>query len=60
MLPIRKKEGYRGDTRYADQLLRLAYNRDLPTLSLETTERYTIPKSTAVPIQYRGLPLDAI
>ena len=51
-----------GDTRYADQLLRLAYNSgQLPTLSSETTECYIVPESkAAVPIQYRGLPLDAI
>ena len=29
-------------------------------LSRETTERYIIPESKAVPIQYRGLPLDVI
>ena len=61
VVAIRKKEHHRGDTRYADQLLRLAYNSNqLPTLSSETPERYIIPESAAVPIQYRGLPLDAI
>jgi len=61
VLAIRKKEHHRGDIRYADQLLRLAYNSSkLPTLSSETTERYIVPESAAVPIQYRGLPLDAI
>jgi len=61
VLAIRKKEHHRGDTRYADQLLRLAYNSNqLPTLGPETTERFIVPESTAVPIQYRGLPLDAI
>jgi hypothetical protein len=58
---IRKKEHHRGDTRSADQLLRLAYHSEqLPTLRPERIERYIIPESTAVPIQYRGLPLDAI
>jgi len=61
VVAIRKKEHHRGDTRYADQLLRLAYNsRQLPTLGPETPERYIVPESTAVPIQCRGLPLDAI
>jgi Uncharacterised methyltransferase family (DUF6094) len=61
VVAIRKKEHHRGDTRYADQLLRLAYNSEqLPTLGPETIERYIVPESTAVPIQYRGLPLDAI
>ena len=50
VVAIRKKEHHRGDTRYADQLLRLAYNSDrLPTLSSETTERYIVPESVAVP-----------
>jgi len=57
VLAIRKKEHHRGDTRYADQLLRLAYNSgQLPTLSSETTERYIIPESAAVLIQYPELP----
>jgi hypothetical protein len=61
VVAIRKKEHQRGDTRCADQLLRLAYHSEqLPTLGPETIERYVIPESTAVPIQYRGLPLDAI
>ena len=40
----------------------MAYNSgQLPTLSSETTECYIVPESkAAVPIQYRGLPLDAI
>lgn len=47
IIAIRKKEHHRGDTRYADQLLRLAYNSNqLPTLSSETTERFIVPEST--------------
>ena len=61
VVAVRKKEHHRGDTRYADQPLRLAYNSSqLPRLGPETTDRYIVPESTAVPIQYRGLPLDAI
>jgi len=61
VLGLRKKEHQRGDTRYADQLLRMAYHYEaLPPLSSETAERYLIPESTAVPVQCRGLPLDAI
>ena len=32
----------------------------MPTLGPETTERFIVHESTGVPIQYRGLPLDAI
>ena len=61
VLAVRKKEHQRGDTRHADQLVRMAYHYDaLPPLSSETAERYIIPESTPVPVQYRGLPLDAI
>ena len=58
---IRKAEHKRGNTRAADQLLRLAYATErLPILGPETAERYPIPPSVAVPVQYRGLPLDQI
>lgn len=51
VLGVRKKEHQRGDTRHADQLLRMAYHYDaLPPLSCETAERYIIPESTAVPV----------
>jgi hypothetical protein len=61
VIGIRKPEHKRGDTRAVDQLLRLAYVPDrLPILGLDTAERYAVPASKAVPVQYRGLPLDEI
>ena len=61
VIGIRKAEHKRGDTRAADQLLRLAYATErLPILGPETAERYPVPPSVAVPVQYRGLPLDEI
>jgi hypothetical protein len=45
VVAVRKKEHQRGDTRCADQLLRLAYHSEqLPTLGSETIERYIIPE----------------
>ena len=61
VIGIRKAEHKRGDTRSVDQILRLAYATErLPTLGLDTAERYAVPASKAVPVQYRGLPLDEI
>ncbi len=61
VLGTRKSEHKRGDTRAVDQLLRLAYATErLPILSPETAERFKVPPSSAVPVQYRGLPLDEI
>ena len=61
VIGIRKAEHKRGDTRAADQLLRLAYATErLPILGPETAERYPLPPSVAVPVHYRGLPLDEI
>ena len=61
VLGIRKNEHKRGDTRALDQLLRLAYATErLPILGHETAERYPVPPSVAVAVQYRGLPLDQI
>jgi len=61
VLGIRKAEHKRGDARAVDQLLRLAYATErLPILGSETAERYSVPPSMAVPVQYRGLPLDEI
>ena len=61
VLGIRKSEHKRGDTRAVDQLLRLAYaTKRLPMLARDTPERYTVPPSAAVTVQYRGLPLDEI
>ena len=56
VIGTRKAEHKRGDTRAADQLLRLAYAPErLPILGPETVERYPVPPSVAVPVQYRGL-----
>ena len=61
VIGIRKPEHKRGDTRAVDQLLRLAYqSARLPILGPETGERYTVPSSVPVAVQYRGLPLDEI
>ena len=61
VIGTRKAEHKRGDTRAADQLLRLAYAPErLPILGPETVERYPVPPSVAVPVQYRGLPLDQV
>ncbi len=61
VIGVRKKEHQRGDTRHADQLLRMAYHYDvLSPLGPEVAERYVIPGSIAVPVKYRGLPLDEI
>jgi hypothetical protein len=61
VLGIRKSEHKRGDTRTLDQLLLLASTSErLPILGPEMAERYPVPPSSAVVVQYRGLPLDQI
>ena len=60
VIGIRKPEHKRGYMRAVDQLLRLAYqSARLPILG-QTAERYTVPSSVPVAVQYRGLPLDEI
>ena len=61
VIGIRKPEHKRGDTRAVDQLLRLAYATELlPILGPDAAERYSVPSSVPVDVQYRGLPLDEI
>ena len=57
----RKKSPLLGESKGADDLLRIAYKPHLlPVLNQELAERYAIPPSSPATIAYTGLPLDAI
>jgi Uncharacterised methyltransferase family (DUF6094) len=57
----RKKARTRGEPKGAEMLIRTGTRPgDLPALKREVTERYTVPPSRAMSINYVGLPLDAI
>jgi hypothetical protein len=57
----RKKSHARGDPNGADALLRVGYHPNLiPALNHEVAERYAIPPSPPLTINYAGLPLDAV
>ena len=57
----RKKAHLRGEPKGADELLRIAYKRQvLPVLNQDVRERYAIPPSSPARISFTGLPLDEI
>jgi hypothetical protein len=57
----RKKPHARGDPNGADALPRVGYHLNLiPALNQEVAERYAIPPSPPLTINYAGLPLDAV
>jgi len=57
----RKKAHLRGDPKGADVLLRFGYRpNEIPTLNSAGSERYPLPPSPPVSINYLGLPLDAV
>jgi hypothetical protein len=57
----RKKAHLRGDAKGADLLVAAGYHpNELPVLNAAVTERYALPPSAPVAINYVGLPLDAI
>ena len=57
----RKKQHLRGDPKGADALVRAGYRpNDLPALNSEIAERYALPPSPPVSINYQGLPLDTV
>ena len=57
----RKKSHLRGDPKGADILVRAGYHpNDIPALNPEIAERYPLPPSSPVSINYVGLPLDTI
>ena len=57
----RKKSHTRGDANGADALVRASFHPNLiPALNQEVAERYALPPSLPVTINYVGLPLDAI
>ena len=57
----RKRSHVRGDPTGSDALVRASYHpNDIPALNLEIAERYALPPSSPVPINYVGLPLDAV
>jgi hypothetical protein len=57
----RKKSHLRGDPKWSDDLLRIAYKPNLlPALNQDVVERYAIPPSSPATVTYTGLPLDAI
>jgi hypothetical protein len=58
----RKKSHLRGDPKGADILLvRAGYHpNDIPALNSEIAERYALPPSPPVSINYQGLPLDTV
>ncbi|HVZ16021.1 MAG TPA: DUF6094 domain-containing protein [Terriglobales bacterium] len=57
----RKKTHLRGDPRGADVLVRAGHHpNDIPTLSPEPAERYALPPSPPVSINYLGMPLDIV
>jgi len=58
---LRKKPRNRGEPTAADLLIRTGAGYDnIPVLSPEITERYTVPPSQPLAIHYVGLPLDAV
>ncbi len=57
----RKKTHLRGDPKGADVLVGAGYHpNELPVLNAAVTDRYHLPPSAPVSINYVGLPLDAI
>jgi hypothetical protein len=61
VLGQRKKAHARGDPVDSDVLMRAGYHLNLiPPLNLEVRERYAIPPSAPVTINFTSLPLDAV
>lgn len=61
VLGRRKKAHARGEPKGAELLIRTGTRpNDIPVLNQAITERYTVPPSGPVSIQYVGLPLDAV
>lgn len=57
----RKKSHARGDPNGADVLVRASFHLNLiPVLNQEVAERYALPPSPPLTINYVGLPLDAL
>jgi hypothetical protein len=57
----RKKAHLRGDPKGADLLISFGYRpNEIPALNSAAAERYSLPPSPPVSINYLGLPLDAV